>query len=91
VAQRWLSSACGSSDSQDKLNCDFCVHGDDLATTPDGQDAYGKVKEAGRMKVIKRTEGISTTDLVGRLLLVTKSHHVANSPMVNTSPTIGMH
>lgn len=70
----------------DRLNCDFCVHGDDMSTTADGQDAYAKVKKAGRMKVIKRTEGISTTDLVGRLLLMTKSHHLAE---VTDSPPLG--
>lgn len=62
-----------------KLNCDYCVHGDDMSTTADGRDAYAEVKEAGRMKVVKRTEGVSTTDLVGRLLLMTRSHHI-NSP-----------
>ena len=59
-----------------KLDCDFCVHGDDMSTTADGRDAYAEVKEAGRMKVVKRTEGVSTTDLVGRLLLMTRQHHI---------------
>ena len=27
------------------------------------------------MILVKRTEGISTTDIVGRLLLLTKDHH----------------
>eukprot|EP00743_Colponemidia_sp_Colp-15_P000705 GILK01000782.1.p1 GENE.GILK01000782.1~~GILK01000782.1.p1 ORF type:complete len:460 (-),score=60.69 GILK01000782.1:127-1506(-) len=58
----------------DKLNCDFAVHGDDLAINANGQDSYGIVKAAGRCKIIKRTEGVSTTDLVGRLLLMTRSH-----------------
>ena len=49
----------------DDLQCDFCVHGDDASTTADGRDAYEQVKKAGRMKIVKRTEGISTTDLVG--------------------------
>jgi len=69
-----------------KLNCDFCVHGDDLSTTADGRDAYADVKAAGRMKVVKRTEGVSTTDLVGRLLLMTKSHHI-NSPALKPVPS----
>ena len=30
------------------------------------------------MRVVKRTEGVSTTDLVGRLLLMTKQHHLAS-------------
>lgn len=50
-----------------------------MTTTADGKDAYAEVKEAGRMKIVKRTEGVSTTDLVGRLLLMTKNHHI-NSP-----------
>jgi ethanolamine-phosphate cytidylyltransferase len=65
-----------------KLNCDFCVHGDDMSTTADGKDAYAEVKEAGRMKVVKRTEGVSTTDLVGRLLLMTRTHHIGTSPAI---------
>ena len=57
----------------DYLGCDFCVHGDDLSVTATGEDAFAKVKKVGRMKVVKRTEGISTTDLVGRLLTVAKT------------------
>ncbi len=57
-----------------KLKCDFCVHGDDISTTADGKDAFAELKAAGRMKIVKRTEGVSTTDLVGRLLIMTKKH-----------------
>eukprot|EP00462_Mataza_sp_D1_P021274 CAMPEP_0175138104 /NCGR_PEP_ID=MMETSP0087-20121206/10166_1 /TAXON_ID=136419 /ORGANISM="Unknown Unknown, Strain D1" /LENGTH=427 /DNA_ID=CAMNT_0016420975 /DNA_START=20 /DNA_END=1303 /DNA_ORIENTATION=+ len=60
----------------DELNCDFGVHGDDISTTEDGRNAYGILKDAGRLKIIKRTSGVSTTDLVGRLLLMTKDHHL---------------
>jgi len=28
------------------------------------------------MKIYKRTSGVSTTDIVGRLLLLTKEHHI---------------
>lgn len=59
----------------DKYGCDFCVHGDDITLTADGQDTYHLVKAAGRYKECKRTVGISTTDLVGRMLLLTKNHH----------------
>ncbi|KAL5019288.1 hypothetical protein ScPMuIL_005010 [Solemya velum] len=62
-------------DTLDKHRAHFCVHGDDITTTADGQDTYHLVKTAGRYKECKRTEGVSTTDLVGRMLLVTKSHH----------------
>jgi len=55
---------------------DFCVHGDDLVTASDGTDCYAAVKAAGKFKVVKRTSGVSTTDLVGRMLLLTKTHFV---------------
>ncbi|XP_065338827.1 ethanolamine-phosphate cytidylyltransferase isoform X2 [Cloeon dipterum] len=58
----------------DKYNCDFCVHGDDTTMTADGVDTYHLVKEAGRYKEVKRTAGVSTTDLVGRMLLMTRQH-----------------
>ncbi|KAJ3009111.1 Ethanolamine-phosphate cytidylyltransferase [Thoreauomyces humboldtii] len=58
----------------DKYNCDFCVHGDDITTLADGTDCYSAVKEAGRYQECKRTEGVSTTELVGRMLLMTKEH-----------------
>ncbi|RXN02200.1 Ethanolamine-phosphate cytidylyltransferase [Acipenser ruthenus] len=59
----------------DKYNCDFCVHGDDITLTVDGKDTYAEVKNSGRYRECKRTQGVSTTDLVGRMLLMTKTHH----------------
>ena len=38
----------------------------DISTTPDGTDTYGAQKAAGRYREIERTQGVSTTDLVGR-------------------------
>ncbi|XP_011153206.1 ethanolamine-phosphate cytidylyltransferase isoform X1 [Harpegnathos saltator] len=58
----------------DKYNCDFCVHGDDITTTADGVDTYHLVKAAGRYREVQRTAGVSTTDLVGRMLLMTRQH-----------------
>ncbi|XP_076843178.1 ethanolamine-phosphate cytidylyltransferase-like [Brachyhypopomus gauderio] len=62
-------------DTLDKYNCDFCVHGDDITLTVDGKDTYEEVKTSGRYRECKRTQGVSTTDLVGRMLLMTKAHH----------------
>nr|XP_046261923.1 ethanolamine-phosphate cytidylyltransferase isoform X3 [Scatophagus argus] len=59
----------------DKYNCDFCVHGDDITLTVDGKDTYEEVKRESRYRECKRTQGVSTTDLVGRMLLMTKAHH----------------
>jgi len=58
----------------EKFNIDFAVHGEDITTNPDGTDSYEEVKKAGKFKLIKRTQGVSTTDLVGRMLLLTKTH-----------------
>lgn len=59
----------------DKHGCDFCVHGDDITCDASGLDTYRLVKTAGRYRECKRTAGVSTTDLVGRMLLLTKNHH----------------
>ncbi|KAI8823557.1 uncharacterized protein EV422DRAFT_493933 [Fimicolochytrium jonesii] len=58
----------------DQYDCDFCVHGDDITTLADGTDCYQKVKDAGRYKECKRTQGVSTTELVGRMLLMSTEH-----------------
>lgn len=58
--------------------CQYVVHGDDITSDADGEDCYRFVKAAGRFKVVKRTSGISTTDLVGRMLLCTRSHFIRN-------------
>lgn len=75
----WGTPYAPSIKTLDDLNCDFAIHGDDMATSASGEDAYAEVKNAGRLRTIKRTEGISTTDIVGRLLLMTKQHHVPSS------------
>ncbi|XP_057548322.1 ethanolamine-phosphate cytidylyltransferase [Amaranthus tricolor] len=53
----------------DEYNIDYIIHGDDPCLLPDGTDAYALAKRAGRFKQIKRTEGVSSTDIVGRMLL----------------------
>ncbi|KAI1336788.1 phosphoethanolamine cytidylyltransferase-like protein [Xylariaceae sp. FL0016] len=58
------------------FGCKFVVHGDDITSDSNGEDCYRFVKEAGRFKVVKRTPSISTTDLVGRMLLCTKTHFI---------------
>ncbi|KAI9651500.1 MAG: hypothetical protein M1829_002707 [Trizodia sp. TS-e1964] len=60
----------------DHYGCKYVVHGDDVTSDSSGEDCYRFVKKAGRFKVVKRTPGISTTDLVGRMLLCTKGHFI---------------
>lgn len=61
----------------DSYGCKFVVHGDDITTDVDGNDCYQVVKDMGRFIVVKRTPNISTTDLVGRMLSHSTSHHLA--------------
>jgi ethanolamine-phosphate cytidylyltransferase len=56
-------------ETMDKFNLDFMAHGDDLVVKPDGTDCYGEMQKANRFKIFKRTEGISTSAIVGRILL----------------------
>lgn len=55
----------------DKYDCDFCVHGSDITLDAEGLDTYRFVKAAGRYKECQRTIGVSTTDLVDRMLEAT--------------------
>lgn len=59
----------------DSYRCKYVVHGDDITTDADGNDCYQVVKDTGRFLVVKRTPNISTTDLVGRMLSGSTSHH----------------
>ncbi|CAI2177311.1 13007_t:CDS:2, partial [Funneliformis geosporum] len=67
----------------DQHNCDYCVHGDDITTLADGTDCYQAVKDAGRYRECKRTQGVSTTELVGRMLLMTRDHHNRRSSIAS--------
>ncbi|KLO20025.1 hypothetical protein SCHPADRAFT_934648 [Schizopora paradoxa] len=52
----------------EKYNVDLIVHGDDPAIDAEGNDCYAIPKALGRYKEVKRTEGISTTSLIDRIL-----------------------
>ncbi len=51
----------------DKFNCQYYIHGDDPVMC-DGVNVCIVLQEMNRFKEIRRTTGISTTDLTGRLL-----------------------
>lgn len=59
----------------EERNVDFCVHGDDIVCDAEGRDTYWEIKQAGKFRTVPRTAGVSSTDLVGRMLLMTKEHH----------------
>ncbi|CAG9580103.1 putative ethanolamine-phosphate cytidylyltransferase [Leishmania major strain Friedlin] len=58
----------------ERFEIDYVVHGDDISVDLNGRNSYQEIIDAGKFKVVKRTKGISTTDLVGRMLLCTKNH-----------------
>lgn len=69
--------------------CQYVVHGDDITTDANGEDCYQEVKDLGLFVVVKRTPNISTTDLVGRMLLMSKNHHynsIKSLASVDTHP-----
>ncbi|CAD7947261.1 unnamed protein product [Amoebophrya sp. A120] len=70
----------------DRAGADFCVHGDDMPVNSEGVGAYDAIRDAGRLKIVKRTEGVSTTDFIGRLLSLSKSHHERSSPIAPQTP-----
>lgn len=68
------------------LNCRYAAHGDDLSINENGDDCMSILKRAGRCKIFKRTEGISTTQLVGKLLLMTKDvWHTVETPVTSNA------
>lgn len=81
TACKWLTEAIGNApyvtdpDFIGKYGCEYVVHGDDITTDANGEDCYQGVKDLGMFVVVKRTPNISTTDLVGRMLLMSKNHH----------------
>jgi len=59
----------------DDLRVDFAVHGDDLPKVGSG-GLFDEVMQAGRLRIVKRTEGMSTTELIGRLMSMSREHQM---------------
>jgi ethanolamine-phosphate cytidylyltransferase len=62
---------------------DYIVHGDDPCLLPDGSDAYDYPKMVGRFRMVKRTEGVSTTDIVGRMLTCGKTNRLVREAVAH--------
>ena len=52
----------------DSYGCKYVVHGDDITLDAQGNDCYQEMKDLGRFRVVKRTDGVSTTDIIHRML-----------------------
>ena len=92
TACRWVTQAVPgapyvtSPDVMDQYGCKYVVHGDDITSDANGEDCYKVVKDLGRFVVVKRTPNILTTDLVGRMLLMSKNHHFKPIVSVENHP-----
>ena len=53
----------------DKLGCKYIAHDPEPYPYNNIDDVYGQFKKANRFLATKRTEGISTTDLINRILI----------------------
>ena len=60
-------------DTLKKAGCNYYAHGDDPCIDKDGVDVCGKFREKGAFKLFKRTEGVSTTDITGKLLAIAEA------------------
>ncbi|CAR29539.1 hypothetical protein ZYGR_0AD02210 [Zygosaccharomyces rouxii] len=52
----------------DRYNCQYVVHGDDITLDANGENCYRVVIEQGRFLMVKRTEGVSTSEIIHRIL-----------------------
>ena len=63
------------------------AHGDDACAGADGADAYAVPKRRGIMRVVRRTAGVSTTQLIAGLLRRPRSP--LSSPSTSSAGLIG--
>jgi ethanolamine-phosphate cytidylyltransferase len=54
---------------------DLVIHGDDVAVDASGRNAYEEIIAAGMFKTVPRTDGVSTTDLIERMLYPDRTDH----------------
>lgn len=56
----------------DSYGCQYITHGDDIPFNEFGVSCYDEMFKTKRIRIFPRTEGISTTVIIGRLLLSLK-------------------
>ena len=94
-AVKWVDETCYNSpydvdEAQlDKVNCQFYVHGDDPVYNAAGENMNEVLGALNRFKMIKRTTGISTTDITGRLLKLLEPDTDEDGPSTSTSKGSG--
>ncbi|KAF7678796.1 putative ethanolamine-phosphate cytidylyltransferase [Astathelohania contejeani] len=67
-----------------KYGCELVMHGNDASINTSGDDTYMEPKINNEFSEFERTEGISTTEIVGRMLLRQKA---MTSPLISNELT----
>lgn len=73
----------------DALSVDWICHGDDMPVCRSGGGMYTDAIERGRFQILKRTEGISTTQILQRLLERPSGDGPEQHPVVPSAPVAG--
>jgi ethanolamine-phosphate cytidylyltransferase len=63
----------------------MCFNRDDMPVNSDGVGAYDVLRNVGRLQIFPRTEGLSTTDFIGRLMSLTRDSDTSNSTSCTTN------
>ena len=72
------------------MKIDFVCHDDIPYTTLESTDAYYIPKKLGKFKATQRTEGISTTDVVGKILKNKERYYARNIKRGATKDELGL-
>jgi cytidyltransferase-like protein len=68
------------------VRCQYVSHGDDPIVLPSGGDMFASAKAADRYREFRRSEGISTTWIINRLLAATREL-ASDRPSTTAAPT----
>ena len=63
-----------------RYRIDYIVHGDDPCLV-DGRDVYESARALGKYHTISRTEGVSTSDLLSRMLMAFPKQNEGGAPL----------
>ena len=72
------------------MKIDFVCHDDIPYKTAEADDAYALPKRLGKFRATKRTEGISTTDVVGKILKNKEIYYYRNLSRGATRQDLGL-
>ena len=71
-----------------RFEIDYVVHGDDVTYDASGVHSYQEIVDAGLFRTVKRTMGISTTEIIERMLLCNKQCTTEVERASNTTPVL---